>query len=71
MISTTGKLAIVIGLLSGVAAISITSSAELSSHYMGGPAELVTAPNGAIVNRVALEEFPKTAWTNGPEIQRN
>lgn len=40
-----------------------------SSRYMGGPAELVTAPNGAIVNKEVLEELHKTAWTEGPEIE--
>jgi linear primary-alkylsulfatase len=40
-----------------------------SSRYMGAPAELVTAPNGAIVNREVLEQLPKTAWTSGPEIE--
>ncbi len=32
----------------------------LSSRYVGGPAELVTAPNGAIVNKDVLELLPKT-----------
>jgi len=36
---------------------------------MGGPAKLVKAPNGAIVNKEVLEELHKTAWTNGPEIE--
>jgi alkyl sulfatase BDS1-like metallo-beta-lactamase superfamily hydrolase len=40
-----------------------------SSRYMGGPAELVKAPNGAIVNKQVLEQLPKTAWTSGPEIE--
>jgi len=40
-----------------------------SSRYMGGPAELATAPNGAIVNKLVLEQLPKVAWTNGPEIE--
>jgi len=40
-----------------------------SSRYMGGPAELVTAPNGAIVNKDVLDTLPKTSWTNGPEIE--
>ena len=40
-----------------------------SSRYMGGSAELVAAPNGAIVNKEVLEELPKTAWTEGPEIE--
>ena len=40
-----------------------------SSRYMGGPAELVTAPNGAIVNKEVLEQLPKTGWTSGPEIE--
>ena len=39
-----------------------------SSRYMGGPAELVTAPNGAIVNKEVLEQLPKAGWTSGPEI---
>ena len=41
-----------------------------SSRYMGGPAELVAAPNGAIVNKQVIEELPKTAWTSGPEIEK-
>jgi alkyl sulfatase BDS1-like metallo-beta-lactamase superfamily hydrolase len=41
-----------------------------SSRYMGGPAELGTAPNGAIVNKEVLQELPKTAWTEGPEIEK-
>ena len=44
-------------------------TAAPSSRYMGGPAELVTAPNGAIVNREVLEELPKIGWTEGPEIE--
>lgn len=45
------------------------SSSSPSSRYMGAPAELVTAPNGAIVNKDVLEQLPKTAWTSGPEIE--
>jgi linear primary-alkylsulfatase len=33
-----------------------------SSRYMGGPAELVTAPNGAIVNAEVLEMTPKIMY---------
>ncbi len=40
-----------------------------SSRYMGGPAELVTAPNGAIVNKEVLTQLPKVGWTEGPEIE--
>jgi len=40
-----------------------------SSRYMGGPAELVTAPNGAIVDKEVIENLPKVAWTEGPEIE--
>ncbi|PLX37330.1 MAG: hypothetical protein C0606_11650 [Hyphomicrobiales bacterium] len=36
---------------------------------MGAPAELVTAPNGAIINKEVVEELPKTGWTAGPEIE--
>ncbi len=40
-----------------------------SSRYMGGPTELVTAPNGAIVNKELLETLPKVSWPDGPEIE--
>jgi len=46
--------------------IAFAENSTPSSRYMGGPAELVTAPNGAIVNKEVLEELPKTAWTEGP-----
>jgi glyoxylase-like metal-dependent hydrolase (beta-lactamase superfamily II) len=40
-----------------------------SSRYMGAPAELVEAPNGAIVNKEVLDRLPTIAWTKGPEIE--
>lgn len=40
-----------------------------SSRYMGAPAELVTAPNFAIINKEVIKLLPKTAWTSGPEIE--
>ena len=49
--------------------LQAAASSAPSSRYMGGPAELVTAPNGAIVNKEVLEQLPKVAWTNGPEIE--
>ena len=33
-----------------------------SSRYMGGPAKLVTAPNGAITNAKALKKLPKIMY---------
>lgn len=33
-----------------------------TSRYMGGPAKLVTAPNGAITNAEALEKLPKIMY---------
>jgi alkyl sulfatase BDS1-like metallo-beta-lactamase superfamily hydrolase len=70
-VCTTRRFAFVlIGLI--VAVFSAVGHAEEnvpSSRYMGGTAELVTAPNGAIVNKEVLEELPKTAWTEGPEIE--
>jgi len=51
------------------ASIAQAETKAPSSRYMGGPAELVTAPNGAIVNKDVLEELSKTAWTSGPEIE--
>jgi len=50
-------------------AMAQDASSAPSSRYMGAPAELVEAPNGAIVNREVLEMLPKTAWTSGPEIE--
>jgi hypothetical protein len=32
------------------------------SRYMGGPAELVTAPNGAITNAEALKKLPEIMY---------
>lgn len=56
----------------GMAAdLHAADSSAPSSRYMGGPAELVTAPNGAIVNKEVLERLPKTAWTEGPEIEQS
>lgn len=46
-----------------------TAFSPPSSRYMGAPAELVTAPNGAIVNKEVLDKLPKIAWTEGPEIE--
>ena len=51
-------------------ATSVLGQEPPSSRYMGGPSELVTAPNGAIVNKEVLEELPKTIWTSGPEIEK-
>ncbi len=52
-----------------VTSVAQAQSNTPSSRYMGEPAELVTAPNGAIVNKEVLEQLPKTAWTAGPEIE--
>ncbi len=46
-----------------------TKSPTPSSRYMGTPAKLVKAPNGAIVNQEVIEQLPKVAWTKGPEIE--
>ncbi len=67
-----GRRSLVATLLVTVLFVASTAQAEESapsSRYMGGPAELVTAPNGAIVNREVLNELPKTAPTSGPEIE--
>lgn len=40
-----------------------------SSRNMGAPAELVEAPNGAIVNKEVLDRLPTIAWTKGSEIE--
>jgi alkyl sulfatase BDS1-like metallo-beta-lactamase superfamily hydrolase len=36
---------------------------------MGAPTELVTAHNGAILNKDVTVELPKVGWTDGPEIE--
>jgi len=66
-LATVCTLVLLVGLSQGV--YSKPESNVPSSRYMGAPAELVTAPNGAIVNKELLEELPKTAWTEGPEIE--
>lgn len=40
----------------------VTAHAEEKCRYMGGPAELVTAPNGAITNAEALEKLPRIMY---------
>ena len=61
------------GLLACTAAdrepMEIVDASPPSSRYMGGPVELGTAPNGAIVNEEVLERLPEAAWTEGPEIE--
>jgi alkyl sulfatase BDS1-like metallo-beta-lactamase superfamily hydrolase len=36
---------------------------EYPDRYMGGPAELATAPNGAVINAEVLEAMPKNLYT--------
>lgn len=60
---------VMLGVLFVVPSVLQAQSESPSSRYMGGPAELVTAPNSAIINKEVLEELPKTAWTDGPEIE--
>lgn len=43
--------------------LAISSYAQEQSRYMGAPTELITAPNGAIVNSEILETFPKITYT--------
>lgn len=59
---------VMLGVFFGASVLQAQSK-NPSSRYMGGLAELVTAPNGAIVNKEVLEQLPKTAWTEGPEIE--
>jgi alkyl sulfatase BDS1-like metallo-beta-lactamase superfamily hydrolase len=63
-------LTLIITLLTIGGAHAKEKSATPSSRYMGGPAELVTAPNGAIINKEVLEELPKVGYTKGPEIEK-
>jgi alkyl sulfatase BDS1-like metallo-beta-lactamase superfamily hydrolase len=60
---------VMLGVFFVVPSVLQAQSKPPSSRYMGGPAELVTAPNGAIINKEVLEQLPKTAWTDGPEIE--
>ena len=61
--------AIAAACLPGLALSAMNQDSTPSSRYMGGAAELVTAPNGAIINKEVLDELHKTAWTDGPEIE--
>lgn len=54
---TTALLVIVL-LVSPAGAGAEQESERAPSRYMGGPAELVTAPNGAITNAEALKKLP-------------
>jgi linear primary-alkylsulfatase len=68
------KILSIVLILMGLATVMLSAFTQAEDHapssrYMGGPAELVTAPNGAIVNKEVLEQLPKTGWTSGPEIE--
>ncbi len=45
------------------------ATAQEPSRYMGGPAELATAPNGAIANKSALAVFPQIFYTS-PTVEK-
>lgn len=47
---------------SALAQTAIGASHASDSVYMGAPADLVTAPNGAITNAKVLEAFPEIAY---------
>lgn len=68
------KILSIVFILAGLVTVMFSAVTQAEDHapssrYMGGPAELVSAPNGAIVNKEVLEQLPKTGWTNGPEIE--
>ena len=51
-----------------VGAIPLTAHAQELSPYMGGPVELVEAPNGAIANKKILDGIGEVGWTE-PTIE--
>lgn len=68
------KILSIVFILAGLVTVMFSAVTQAEDHapssrYMGGPAELVSAPNGAIVNKEVLEQLPKTGWTSGPEIE--
>jgi len=54
--------AVTVLFLSSCTCLAVAEDQASSSRYMGGPAELVTAPNGAIVNAEMLEVTPKVMY---------
>lgn len=56
-------------MLTAIFSVDMVVAQQPSSRYMGGETELVTAPNGAIVNKLLVDEAPKVFWTDGPEIE--
>ena len=70
MLKLSVAIVLLMGLLGSLASVAADHNDHTpSSRYMGGPAELATAPNGAIVNKEVLEFLPQTGWTVGPEIE--
>ena len=68
------KIFSIVFVLMGLAVVVFSAIAQAeenipSSRYMGGTADLVTAPNGAIINKEIMEQLPKSGWTSGPEIE--
>ena len=54
--------AVTVLFLSGFIRLAFAEDQTSPSRYMGGPAELVTAPNGAIANAEVLEATPKIMY---------
>jgi len=54
---------LVLGVVVSLSGTAFAQTADTApSRYMGGPAELVTAPNGAIANAEVLEATPKIMY---------
>jgi alkyl sulfatase BDS1-like metallo-beta-lactamase superfamily hydrolase len=56
-------------LMAGTANLQAQESALPPTPYMGGPVELVEAPNGAIANKRILDGIDEVAWTE-PTIEK-
>ena len=62
-------IATVVALTAGAANLRAQEQTLPATPYMGGPVELVTAPNGAIANKRILDGIAEVAWTE-PTIEQ-
>jgi len=64
-----GLIATAVVLTAGAASLRAQELPLPATPYMGGPVELVTAPNGAIANKRILDGIDEVAWTE-PTIEQ-
>lgn len=65
----TGSSLAIVALTVGAASLQADEAPLPTTPYMGGPVELVEAPNGAIANKRILDCIEEVAWVE-PTIEQ-